>query len=41
MIRVPDFVTEEMIEKVTETAKDKKGINKVDDIDLEVFHEGL
>jgi hypothetical protein len=41
MIRVPDFVTEEMIEKVKETVKEKKDIKEADSIELETFSEGL
>ncbi len=41
MIRIPDFVTEEMIEAVKEIVKEKKGIEEVDQIKLETFYEGL
>ena len=41
MIRMPDFVTEEMIEAVREEVREKKGIEEADKIKLETFHEGL
>ena len=41
MIRMPDFVSEEMIEEVKQIVKEKKVIKEVEEIKLETFHEGL
>ena len=41
MIRLPDFVTDEMVEAVKEEVEVKKGLKEVDKIMLETFHEGL
>lgn len=41
IIRMPDFVTEEMIKAVSEEVREKKGIEEVNKIKLETFHEGL
>jgi hypothetical protein len=41
MIRIPDFVTNKMIEAVKKDVKEKKGNMKVAKISLETFHEGL
>ncbi len=41
MIRMPDFVTEEIIEAAKETVREKKGIKEADEIKLKTFHEGL
>ena len=40
MIRQPDFITEEMVEKVRPDVREKRG-PKVDEVKLESFHEGL
>ena len=40
MIRVPDFVTEEMVKELKPGIKEKKGI-AVDRVSLNHFHEGL
>jgi len=41
MIRVPDFVTDDMVKAVRREVKEKKGIKEVDLIVLETFCEGL
>lgn len=41
VIRLPDFVTDEMVEAAKKEVKAKKGIEEVDMIVLETFHEGL
>lgn len=41
MIRQPDFVTEGMVEAAKAEAKAKKGLDEIDRIVLESFHEGL
>ena len=41
MIRMPNFVTESMVEAAKEAVKEKKGIKEVDKIKLETFDEGL
>ena len=41
MIRLPDFVTNDMVEAVKKEVKAKKGIKEVDRIILETFYEGL
>jgi hypothetical protein len=41
MIRVPDFVNNEVFELSKEEVKKKKGITEVDKLKLETFHEGL
>jgi len=41
MIRVPGFVTDEMIDEVKREVKEKKGIKEVGLIVLETFREGL
>lgn len=41
MIRVPDFVTERMVEAAKREAKAKKGFKEIDEIGLETYHEGL
>lgn len=41
MIRVPDFVTEKMIEETKKEVKEKKNLTEVAKIKLETFHEGL
>lgn len=40
MIRQPDFITTEMVEKIRPDAREKRG-SKVDEVKLETFHEGL
>ena len=40
MIRQPDFITEEMVEKAKLTVREKQG-SAVDKVILEAFHEGL
>jgi hypothetical protein len=40
MIRQPDFITQEMVDKVRPEVKEKRG-SAVDDVVLETFHEGL
>jgi hypothetical protein len=41
LIRVPDFVTEKMVEVAKKEVKEKKGIMEAAKIKLETFHEGL
>jgi hypothetical protein len=41
MIRVPDFVTERVVEAAKREAKAKKGFKEIDEILLETYHEGL
>ena len=41
MIRVPDFVTEAMLEATKKEAKARKGFSEIDLINLETYHEGL
>jgi hypothetical protein len=41
MIRIPDFVTENIIEDAKKIVKEKKGIKEADKIKLEAFHEGI
>jgi hypothetical protein len=41
IIRVPDFVTEKMVEAVKTEVKEKKGIMEAAKIKLETYHEGL
>ena len=41
MIRVPDFVTEMMLDAAREEARAKKGFREIDLIKLESYHEGL
>jgi hypothetical protein len=40
MIRQPDFITQEMVDKVRPEVREKRG-SAVDDVVLETFHEGL
>jgi hypothetical protein len=40
MIRQPDFITDEMVEEIRPSVREKRGA-KVDDVKLERFHEGL
>ncbi len=40
MIRQPDFVTEGLVEEAKAVAKAKKGLDEIDDVVLEGFHEG-
>ena len=40
MIRLPDFITEEMVEEIRPNVREKRG-PKVDEAKLETFHEGL
>jgi len=41
IIRLPDFITDEIIRAVKEEVKAKKGLKEVDKVILEKFHEGL
>ena len=41
MIRLPDFVTDEMVAAVKKEVLVKKNLREVDNIMLETFHEGL
>lgn len=41
MIRIPDFVTENIVEDAKRIVKEKKGIKEADKIKLEAFHEGI
>jgi hypothetical protein len=41
MIRIPDFVTEGIVEDAKKIVKEKKGIEEAEQIKLETFHEGL
>ena len=41
MIRMPDFIADEMVTRVRTEVKEKKGLNEVDNIRLETFREGL
>jgi len=41
MMRVPDFVTEKMFEAAKREARAKKGLKEIEEIKLEVYHEGL
>ena len=40
MIRQPDFITDEMVEEIRPSVREKRGA-MVDDVKLESFHEGL
>lgn len=40
MIRQPDFISQEMLDEIKPQVKEKKG-PKVDEVILEIFHEGL
>jgi hypothetical protein len=40
MIRQPDFITEEVVEEIRPDVREKRGL-KVDEVKLEIFHEGL
>lgn len=40
LIRQPDFISEEMVEEIRLNVREKRG-QKVDEVKLEVFHEGL
>lgn len=41
MIRIPDFVTEDIAEDAKKIVKEKKGIKEADNIKLETYNEGL
>lgn len=41
MVRIPDFVTEGIVEDAKKIVKAKKGIEEAEQIRLETFHEGL
>ncbi len=41
MIRMPDFITDEMVARARKEVKEKKDLKEVDKTMLEIFHEGL
>jgi hypothetical protein len=41
MIRIPDFVTENIVEDAKKIVKEKKGIKEADKIKFEAFYEGV
>ncbi len=41
LIRQPDFITPEQVEEAKVEAKAKKGLEEIDQVKLEEFHEGL
>ena len=41
MIRQPDFITPKMVEEAKGEAKEKKGVEEIERVVLEEFHEGL
>jgi len=41
MIRQPEFITEEMVKEAKAQAKAKKGLEEIDKVVLEAFHERL